>query len=258
MPFPLPLRSTASFSYARNLQPLHHFRRVYPSEAGDTSDCDEIDDDDEGMETCCDCPVGDYMDVDDGPVPVHESTGLGQTESDSYFDLHYTESFEEVFPSPGDKDTSTQSKSGEPWKMPSFRKPRNRKSSWSETSTASSSTSRRSSRSRSDNRKGDQSESRASPPAGSDREDLADMFSFDKAGPSRRRDSVPGMYGPPGSASSRRRNSDSRSQRSSDENLASEFESKLSHRYFQVLTTLLHLLLYFFQHRFLNWTISNG
>ena len=251
MPFPLPLRSTASFSYARNLQPLHHFRRVYPSEAGDTSD-NELDDDDQDMETCCDCPLGDdMMDIDDGPVPVHESTGLGQTESDSTWDLHLSD--EEGFPSPKDKDTSTQSKSGEPWKMPSFRKPRNRKSSWSETSTASTSSSRRSSRSRSDNRKGDRSESRrpTSPPAGSDREDLDDVFTFDKPGPSRRRNSVPGMFAPPGPASSRRRNSgpgmfdptssqrrnsvpcagssNSRSQRSSDENLASEFESKLSH-----------------------------
>ena len=231
------------------------------------------------METCCDCPLGDdMMDIDDGPVPVHESTGLGQTESDSNWNLHYSDSYEEVFP--GDKDTSTQSKSGEPWKMPSFRKPRDRRSSWSETSTtASSSSSRRSSRSRSDNRKGDRSRGPTSPPAGSNRKDLDDVFTFDKPGPSRRRNSVPGMFAPPGPASSRRRNSgpgmfdptssqrrnsvpcagssNSRSQWSSDENLASEFESKLSHLFpssnqFATFSSLL------FQRRFFNCTISNG
>ena len=256
LPLPLPHRSTASFSYARNLQPLHHFRRVYPNEAGDTSDC-ELDDDDQGMETCCDCPVGDdMMDIDDGPVPVHESTGLGQTETDSTWDLHYSD--EEVFPSPRDKDTSTQSKSdqGESWKMPSFRKPRDRKSSWSETSTASSSSSRRSSRSRSDNRKGYGSERRRrNSPPGSDREDLDDCFTFDPPGPtsSRRRNSVPGMFDTPDPTSSRRRNSvpsagssNSRSQRSFDENLASEFESRLYNFFFHIQIILLHLLLYFF------------
>ena len=164
--------------------------------------------------------------------------------------------------------------------MPSFRKPRDRKSSWSETSTtASSSSSRRSSRSRSDNRKGDRSRGPTSPPAGSDREDLDDVFTFDKPGPSRRRNSVPGMFAPPGPASSRRRNSgpgmldptssqrrnsvpcagssNSRSQWSSDENLASEFESKLSHLFpssnqFATFSSLL------FQRRFFNCTISNG
>ena len=234
------------------------------------------------METCCDCPVGDdMMDIDDGPVPVHESTGFGQTESDSNWNLHISD--EEISPSPRDKDTSTQSKSdkGESMKMPSFRKPRDRKSSWSETSTASSSSSRRSSRSRSDNRKGDRSESRrpTSPP-GSDREDLDNVFAFDTPGPSKRRNSVPGMFAPPGPSkrrnsvpdmfdtpdptSSRRRSSvpsagfsNSRSKRSSDENLASEFESKLLHlfsslNHFATSSSLL------FQSRFLNWTISNG
>ena len=115
--------------------------------------------------------------------------------------------------------------------------------------------------------------------AGSDREDLDDVFTFDKPGPSRRRNSVPGMFAPPGPASSRRRNSgpgmfdptssqrrnsvpcagssNSRSQWSSDENLASEFESKLSHLFpssnqFATFSSLL------FQRRFFNCTISKG
>lgn len=281
LPSPLLLRSTASFSYARNLQPLHHFRRVYPNEAGDTSDCElddddqGLDDDDEGMETFCDCPPGDdMMDVDDGPVPIFESTslgqtdtaGLGQTDSDSNWNLHLSD--EEVFPSPSrDKDTSKQNKSdqGESWKMPSFRKPRDRKSSWSETSAASSSSSRRSSRSRSDSRKGDGRETGSSRP-GSDREDLRDFFSFDPPTSSRsgRRNSVPSMFDTPSSNSSSRRNSvpsarssNSRSQKSSDENLASQFEGKLynflaNSSHFATSSSLL------FQFRFLNCTFPNG
>ena len=80
------------FVVERNLQPKHHFRRVFPDEKGD----DESESDSEDS-TCCDCSDDDMPSDDDSPSES-EKTGLGQTEQGSMLNLNQSDN-EGSFPS---------------------------------------------------------------------------------------------------------------------------------------------------------------
>ena len=172
-----------------NLQPMHQFRKVFADEKGDGS---EYDGDDDSNMSDFD-PYGDDGDdemmadfTEDGPEdpPLHESTGLGQTESDS-FNLNLEDSLDGSSLGPPGNDTPTaQSKTDEGAQKSfsfssqrgsrrgsseadegvptsfNFRKPRSRKtstrtptSSRHSSPTSSAASSRRPSRSRSSSRR---------------------------------------------------------------------------------------------------------
>ena len=88
-----------------NLQPMHHFRQVFPDEKGDGSEDGGYyqDTNSDSDDPFCDDRDDEMMqDFNDVPTPVHESTGLGQTESGS-FNLHLDDSLDD-----STKDTSDQ------------------------------------------------------------------------------------------------------------------------------------------------------
>ena len=161
-----------------NLQPMHHFRQVFPDEKGDGSEDGGYyqDTNSDSDDPFCDDRDDEMMqDFNDVPTPVHESTGLGQTESGS-FNLHLDDSLDD-----STKDTSDQRNPDEGAKKsfsfgqtPSrrgssdqagptsfnFRKPRSRKtstrtptSSRHSSPASSAASSRRPSRSRSSSRR---------------------------------------------------------------------------------------------------------